>query len=50
MKKIGILFPLSGRPLKTGIFFEPKMNKSEPMDFFYGLDKLIKNSNNKIKI
>ena len=34
MKKIGILFPLSGQPVKPGIFFEPKIKKSEPIDLF----------------
>ena len=45
MRKVGVLFPLSGRSIE-----DIHHNKKEPKDFYYGIDKIIEKNNHEIEV
>ena len=45
MRKVGVLFPLSGRSID-----DIQHNKKEPKDFYYGIDKIIEKNNHEIEV
>ena len=45
MRKVGVLFPLSGRSIDN-----IQHNKKEPKDFYYGIDKVMEKNNHEIEV
>ena len=46
MRKVGVLFPLSGRSIDN----IHHNNKKEPKDFYYGIDKVMEKNNHEIEV